>query len=358
MNKFALRKTERKIGKLIYGLNRGKGKMGDVIAFLYHVISNENLEHVRHIYPYKSEEMFENDIRYLKEHFDLISYDDFALADLRKRNRRSNPAILMFDDGYAECFSVVRPILLRNKIPCTFFITRDFIDNKNLFYRNKVSILIERIEAWDDDRQKEFFEATHEDLVPGAKSREAFFRELKSLSGLQEGRIDAICRKMDLDIGQYLNERRPYLTTEEVKIMATDGFTIGAHGKTHTRLNMLSKKAMNDEILDSCEFVRDLTGQEPVPFAFPFDGNGIDRSLLKKLMKENPLLGMMFGTGGLEQDEAFILNRIEAGLCTDVSKDESDIPELVGRAYTRAKIKDLLRKIRGNTGTAENSTVS
>jgi peptidoglycan/xylan/chitin deacetylase (PgdA/CDA1 family) len=323
--------------------------MGDVIAFLYHVISDESLPHVRHIYPYKSEEMFENDIRYLKEHFDLISYDDLALTDLRKRSRRSNRAIVMFDDGYAECFSVVRPVLLRYGIPCTFFITRDFIDNRNLFYRNKVSLLIERIETWDEDRQKELFEATREELGTGAGSRQAFIGKLKSLSGLQERSIDAICRKMDLDIGQYLNDRRPYLTAEEVRILAADGFTIGAHGRTHTRLDLLSRQAMIDEILGSCEFVRDLTGQERVPFAFPFDGNGIDRSLLKKLMEENPLLGMMFGTGGLEKDEAFILNRIEAGLCTDVSKDRSDIPELAGRAYTRAKIKELLRKIRGKT---------
>jgi peptidoglycan/xylan/chitin deacetylase (PgdA/CDA1 family) len=99
-----------------------------------------------------------------------------------------------------------------------------------------------------------------------------------------------------------------YMATEKIRRMVTDGFTLGAHCVTHIRFDQLSEEALRDEILDSCRFVQEMTGEEQVPLALPFDTKGVDRDFLRRLRKDNPLFG---------------------------------------RAYARAKVKALIRKFGG-----------
>lgn len=326
-----LRKTEKRIGGLIHRLGRWNGLRKNVICLLYHLVSDEELDHVRHIYPYKTANMFENDLRYLERHFNLITYAELARAIELGHALPPSSATLMFDDTYAEQFSVIRPALLRHGIPATFFITTDFVDNRKMFYRNAISLLMARIGSRE----------------PDARKRAAFIKKLQSLSGLETESMDAACRDLGVDIEKYLDEQKPYMTTEEIRRMVTDGFTLGAHGVTHIRFDQLSEEALRAEILDSCRFVQEMTGEEQVPLALPFDTKGVDRDFLRRLRKDNPLIGLMFGTSGLQKDEPFIVHRIEVGLRTDAPAHRSDIPELIGRAYARAKVKALIRKFGG-----------
>ena len=61
-------------------------------------------------------------IRWLKAHFDLIS-----LAELQRRVREgfnAHPsACITFDDGYADNCRVALPLLVSERIPCTYFVT-------------------------------------------------------------------------------------------------------------------------------------------------------------------------------------------------------------------------------------------
>ncbi|MEI9983375.1 MAG: polysaccharide deacetylase family protein [Aliidongia sp.] len=60
--------------------------------------------------------------------------------------------------------------------------------------------------------------------------------------------------------------------------MRSDGFTIGAHSRSHRWLQDLSRADAEEEIVESCRTVRDITGQTSVPFAFPYFGGGLDRA--------------------------------------------------------------------------------
>ena len=44
------------------------------IGFFYHAVSDDPLPHVKHLYSHKSIAEFEQDIRYLKQHFTLVGY--------------------------------------------------------------------------------------------------------------------------------------------------------------------------------------------------------------------------------------------------------------------------------------------
>ncbi len=73
-----------------------------------------------------SRELFARQIDWLQARFELIS-----LATAQQRIRRGlneRPAVcLTFDDGYAENCDFALPLLIRRRIPCTYFVATDHV---------------------------------------------------------------------------------------------------------------------------------------------------------------------------------------------------------------------------------------
>ncbi|MBD0320412.1 MAG: polysaccharide deacetylase family protein, partial [Gemmatimonadetes bacterium] len=108
-----------------------------VVGLCYHVVSERRLPHVANLYPYKSPEQFEADLVYLKRNFRVVSY-----ADVVEGRVEPNSVHISFDDGYSECFDVVRPLLLKHGLPCTFFISPPYLDNRRMYSFNKASLAL------------------------------------------------------------------------------------------------------------------------------------------------------------------------------------------------------------------------
>lgn len=67
-------------------------------------------------------DLFESQMDWMKQRFDMI---DMQEVQRRIRQRDSHrPAVhITFDDGYAENCRFALPFLIRNRIPCTYFVT-------------------------------------------------------------------------------------------------------------------------------------------------------------------------------------------------------------------------------------------
>jgi peptidoglycan/xylan/chitin deacetylase (PgdA/CDA1 family) len=299
-----------------------------VLVLLYHIVSDRPLGHIKHLYAYKSAEMFEADLIYLKQNHNLISYEQLVAH----HSLKPGSALVTFDDGYSECFSIVKPLLLKHRIPCSFFITTALVDNRKMYYRNKVSLCIERVTS-SNVGLTEIFDKTNSAFHQDIKSLASFVSWLKSLHASDEDIIDEICNMLGIDIEEYLALHKPYLTSEEIKLMVSDGFTIGAHSKKHPELNLLSYDDIEEEIVNSCKKVRDLTGREQVPFAFPYYGDGISRSFLEGLLARNKFIGLLFDSRGLKKDKDFIINRVGADSPLNRAGGKSNIPQILRYAY-------------------------
>ncbi|NJN43533.1 MAG: polysaccharide deacetylase family protein [Anaerolineae bacterium] len=94
--------------------------------------------------------------------------------------------------------------------------------------------------------------------------------------------------------------------------MQEDGFVFGAHTRSHPKLNTLSQTEQAAEIIESCKIICEITGNDQVPFAFPFSGNGVDRDFLAGLRAQHPHIGPIFDTQKLRRDRPFI--QTESGL--------------------------------------------
>lgn len=303
-----------------------------VLGLYYHLISDEPLAHVRHLYTSKTIAMFESDLVYLKRDYQPISYEQFLEHTSDGKRLPSNALLLTFDDGFSQCFSVARPLLKKYGIPCIFFIPTDTLDNRSMLYRHKVSLCIEQLVNGQNYLWKEALARLNKELGTTIDRPEAFIRWIKTLDYCQKGTIDFVCELLEIDVDSYLREYRPYLTTEEVSILASEGFTIGAHTKTHPLLRLLSESEMQEEIVGSCRVIQGITRKAQVPFSFPFSARGLNRDALAGLRESHTEVGYLFDTMGVQQDREFIINRIEADRPYELIEG-TNLPSLIRQAY-------------------------
>jgi peptidoglycan/xylan/chitin deacetylase (PgdA/CDA1 family) len=304
----------------------------ELVGFVYHLVSEQAGPHIRHLYSSKTPEMFEQDLSYLSEIFALPGYDQL-FGDLRSTREKRDAAFVTFDDGLAECSSIVGPILVKHRVPCTFFLVTGCIDNRHMMYRHKVSLCISKILDLPQSTliSKRVLPAsilsstaeTKADLIRGALS----FMEKDSV------KIDRLCEALEVDWRSYLEKSKPYMTQGQIKELLRAGFKIGAHTRRHALLADLTAEEMETEIVGSCNEIREITGDDNVPFAFPFSGAGVGRDFLQHLRKKHPVIGPAFDTGGVAIDAPFVFNRITADVPSSGSASGTNIPDLLHGAY-------------------------
>jgi peptidoglycan/xylan/chitin deacetylase (PgdA/CDA1 family) len=300
-----------------------------ILCFCYHVVSDVPLPHLKH-YKYLNVEEFEQDLDFLESRFRYLSYEKIVESRTRGKMNSNNSVCLTFDDGFAECMSVVRPILLRHDATCIFFIVTDLI-NQGVFFETRASLCVDAVLQRPIDEVEAIFrdlglcaklriaEDTYQDAVPVQMARiwAQFERRVRPLliwllmtTPQDAALIDELCRRLHVDVDRYVEKQKPYLSKEQILQLRSDGFTIGAHSCSHRRLQDLSLEQAEREIVESCRIVQDLTGQTSVPFAFPYFGEGLDRHWLARLREQYPFVGLFFDTQGLRGDVPFVVQRI------------------------------------------------
>lgn len=261
----------------------------------YHTVSDERLAHICHVHPYKNERQFADDIDFLCQRYHPLSLDDLIAFGKRGKRLKKGSFILTFDDGYSQCHSVVAPALFKKGIPAIFFLSSDFVDNRNLSHRNKASIILEHLHkdrAGRPARERVLLERL------GGTPDELAARILAVKHG-DRGVFDEIAPLIGVDFREYLSKERPYLSSAQVREMIGKGFHFGAHGIDHPYFPDLSGPERLRQALDSLRFVRDGFGLSYSLFAFPHSDMAIGWDFFHSIESD---VDLTFGTCGIKKD--------------------------------------------------------
>jgi peptidoglycan/xylan/chitin deacetylase (PgdA/CDA1 family) len=324
------------------------------LGFCYHIVTDANVPHVRH-YPLLGTAAFEADLLYLKRNFGFLTYDQLARRRGGANAIRDNAAIVTFDDGFAEVATVAAPILRRHGADGVFFVITDLIDNAAVFRETEAALCaaaiavlpLEQVEAilrdlgltgplppppdraaWDAVRLP--LETVRLDAPPDPRLR-PLLHWLLTIDAADAPVLRALSLRLGIDPCAYVRTAQPYLTTQQMRQLRADGFTIGAHSRSHRGLQRLPQAEAEREIVESCRIVRDLTGQEKVPFAFPYFGGGLDRDWLARLRRKHDFIGLFFDTDGLREDAPFVVQRVFG---ERIGSDRT-LPAILRRAWAR-----------------------
>ena len=317
-----------------------------VIGFCYHTVSDRQLPHVESLYRCKSVAQFRRDLDFLRRSYRVVSYAELERA--RSTDGNGKPCVVItFDDGLVECHDVVRPVLLEYGLPAIFFVTTEFLDNRRLFYRQKVALCIEACSrltpaeatAVARDAARDFGAATGGTALDSAAQLEA---RLQAATWSEEPAIDATCSRLGIDTDEYLRTVRPYLTRAQVQALAADGFTIGAHGTSHQKLGTMTEPGARAEIIAACDAVSGLAPAPTIPFAFPFNGRGVSREMMRMLRESHPQVGLFFDSTELAAEPAFVVNRLVVDDPTGAGESGSNLPARIRRAYAREIVRPLV----------------
>lgn len=248
-----------------------------------HTVSNEFLPHVKHLYNYKNVNQFSADLDLLLKHYRPVTITDIIRSVHEHSQLPKRSFFLSFDDGFREIHDVIAPILEKKGIPACFFINPAFIDNNRLFYRCKISLLIDEL-LKNKDRDS-YLKPFHDILCIEKKSVHEIITCLKAINTKNHFWLDLIAGKIGFSFENFLASKKPFLTREQLKSLHNRGFTIGAHSIDHPYFQEISLEAQLNQVTGSCQYVNELLDVKDCCFSFPHSDRGLLQSLFNELGK-------------------------------------------------------------------------
>tara|TARA_X000000950_G_C13915800_1_gene660947 strand:- start:108 stop:1067 length:960 start_codon:yes stop_codon:yes gene_type:complete len=253
-----------------------------------------------------SVKQFENQIKFLKKEFNIISLDDYFLNQ-NLEDKKVNVAIT-FDDGYKNNFKYAFPILKQYNVPAHFFVTG--LNNLN----SKVKII------WSDlidIASTKMLILNFENIVFGSKVNfktdfHNYFRK-NPISGLDKylNLVDIItnhCEEIFFD--EKVKDFWQLMNDDEINAVSNSNLvSIGSHGYYHNNLSNLSLLDAKEEINRSIDYLNQITNTKINSIGFP-DGsycNKISDYCLSKGLKFQCAVNYL---GKDDDNKKHIINRL------------------------------------------------
>jgi len=268
---------------------------GSCLVVMYHYVRDAAatpFPDIRALPP----QVFEQQLDWLQREYTPVGLDVLEAAVDGTAMLPPRAALLTFDDGFADHYDVVLPILRRRGLTGVFFLAHAACAaSPRVLDVHKTHFLLARLGS------AAFAEAVRRECeaVPGgAGSRASVFgrdeweqadeRSIKHLLNY-ELRFEESARILDALFDRHLGPqetfaRRLYLQPPVVREMADAGMVFGYHTRSHRMLSRLAPDEQNLELRDGVGWIRDLTGQRRVSFCYPWGGAGTYTGETRRLL--------------------------------------------------------------------------
>ena len=106
---------------------------------------------------------------------------------------------------------------------------------------------------------------------------------------------------MDAIFEAFLKEYRPYMSSEQIRSLIGQGFSIGAHSCSHPYYADLSLAEQLSQTLDCIDLLKKDFVVKQKLFAFPFTDDGVSKDFFEAIF-ENGKVDFSFGGAGIKKD--------------------------------------------------------
>lgn len=263
-------------------------------------------------------ELFSLQLRYLKDHFRIVSVKD-AVQMISEKSVNERCCAVTFDDGYRDNFEIASPLLKEHVVPATFFITYEAIETGQFgwgaFDRTILSYPGPKLDlsAW----------GVGEYLLGNQGQRE---QAVITLHRLLKKQADSVKKDVIAHVvsayGDNEVPERVMMNWDEVRRLAKDDlFTIGAHTVTHPILSRISHDQAMVEIMECKQLLQDKVEQSIDLFAYPNGGKEDVNDEVVSIVKKSGYKAAFTTIPGLNSSssELFSLKRIDVTM--DIAAD-------------------------------------
>jgi len=216
------------------------------------------------------ENSFSTQIEYLKKHFEIISLPE-AVGRIRNGGIKRPTSVITFDDGYQNNFDIAFPILCKERIPATIFLTTGLIDTNDTVWHCRLNHAISQTR-----RPRLEWNGFKFDLSTLELKAKASAVMQENLKGLPHPRLMATMRDIilelncDLECSTEMGSPYRMLNKNAIAEMVASGLIeFGAHTHQHAILSRLPEGERFNEIRQSIDAVYELTGRPCRCFSYP-----------------------------------------------------------------------------------------
>ncbi|PTT35618.1 hypothetical protein DBR28_12115 [Chryseobacterium sp. HMWF028] len=276
--------------------NIGKSFPLDYCLPLYHSVSDKELPHIKHVIRYKTIKQFEDDLDHLSKNFQFVDWQEFKEFTSGNFKPKKKIALLTFDDGFREFYDIAAPILERKGIYACNFVNPAFIDNEDMMFRCKASLLADAVE------KKKTIDPEIWRILSVKTNAERYLlqKTILKINYQEKDTLDWLAEKLEIDFKAYSKEYKPYLSTEELKELTRKGFGISSHSWDHPKYGDLSLKEQVETTDRTFAYLKQ-NGFLYESFAFPFTDFRVKKDFFDELFK-NKEIYCSFGCAGIKLD--------------------------------------------------------
>ncbi|WP_331497675.1 polysaccharide deacetylase family protein [Flavivirga spongiicola] len=166
-------------------------------------------------------------------------------------------------------------------------------------YKHYISIIIVYLKK--NNFEKELLEAIAKIFSFTYNGIEEFKQKFTSIKFDESEKVNEVLNLLNINIEDYLEKHKPYITKEQIQEMIKDGFYFGGHTMTHPPLIQLSHEEQKAEIIDSINWLKHNFDINYSFFSFPFSDRSISKKILEELLEYDSNI-KIFGNSGLKKD--------------------------------------------------------
>lgn len=233
---------------------------------------------------------FEEHLKVYKKYFNAVTLTDFYEQGF---NNDIFNISLTFDDGFANNYHYVLPLLEKYRIPATFFVTAISATKYDILWNDFLSIttklgpaeLTFKSEIYNKNR---YYKYANNGIALAEKLRKVGFENKAELLNLLDKLTGFHKEKQYADYWLQM-------TGKQIKALSASPFaTIGSHGYYHNDLSRIDAASAEKEMVLSKRYLEGLTGKEINSIAFPYGAYHTDVLQLAKKAGYKQLLTTEF----------------------------------------------------------------
>ncbi len=265
---------------------------------------------------YVLDSVFEMQMRFLKEHFHVLSFTD--LLDLWKEggwNKTRRYCVITFGDGWRDNYVNAYPILKTLNLPATIFLTTSLIGTNHWFWPERIGYILKHLCLGSSLQKVQKILQRYTSI--SCNDIEDIDSIITKCKGLGEEEIERLIDELKRVSGLEIPATRQLLNWDEIREMSSDNISFGSHTCTHKILTNCPVDVVSREVSESLQMIRD-AGINSVPiFCYP---NGSYSRETGELVKKAGYMAAVTtppGVAGDRPDDLFCLNRV--GVHNDIA---------------------------------------
>jgi peptidoglycan/xylan/chitin deacetylase (PgdA/CDA1 family) len=302
-----------------FGIARLLGPSYSLRCVLFHDVSDTESVFTKGLNGTTTCKNFEQTLKFLTKYYTPVSLQD-VLDSFEGRDLPPRPVLVTFDDAYASVCEVAAPLCKKFSVPAVFFVNASCLDNRELALDNLVCYVANTAGLEAVDATMRSVEPSHHSALRSLAEVFGNFLPNISLAARKtfRSKLLELARAGESELAA---EAGLYLSSEQLRDLASFNIEIGDHTYTHVHCRSLQHNEYADEIARSREILERVSGSKVRSFSVPYGSSAdLTADTLSYLQQSGcEAIFLAEGRANFPYSDPLRLNRVSIKAETDAS---------------------------------------